>query len=360
MNVLYFGTYERQYPRNRQVIACLRRAGVTVDEWHEPVWEGREHKWAAGAGAALRLARAQARLRMRMPPGSYDVVIVGYPGHLDVPVARRAARGAPLVLNPLVSLWETLVEDRRRFRRDSLAARALLEIDRRAMRAVDLVVADTAANADFLAGLAGLPPERVATCYVGAEERFFQPGWAPVDPPLFVGKLIPLHGVETVLAAAALLPERTLRIVGTGQLRALLEARPANVEWRPWIPYERLPDAYRGAACALGVFGVGGKPERVIPNKAFQALACGTPLVTSDTKAIRELLVDGESAVLVPAGDPTALASALERLVDDAPFTRRVAENGLRAYRREASEEVLGQRWRGLLEGLLEGRNSLS
>ena len=40
MRVLYFGTYERDYPRNAQVISCLRRAWVDVRERHVPVWEG--------------------------------------------------------------------------------------------------------------------------------------------------------------------------------------------------------------------------------------------------------------------------------------------------------------------------------
>ena len=40
MRVLYFGTYERDYPRNAQVISCLRRAGVEVSERHVAVWEG--------------------------------------------------------------------------------------------------------------------------------------------------------------------------------------------------------------------------------------------------------------------------------------------------------------------------------
>jgi glycosyltransferase involved in cell wall biosynthesis len=334
------------------VISCLRRAGVEVVERHEPVWEGREAKWAAGLGAVPRLARAQARL-LRRVPGRFDAVIVGYPGHLDLPAARRAAGGAPVVFSPLVSLWDTLVGDRGRFRDGSAAARALRALDRRALQAADLVVADTEAHADYLAKLAGLPRERVAVCFVGAEERLFRPGWSPREPPIFVGKLIPLHGLETILEAARRTPDLPLRVVGSGQLEPLLARRPPNVHWLPWIPYERLPDAVRRATCALGIFGTSAKAARVIPNKAFQALACGVPLVTGDTPAARELLVDGESALLVPPGDPDALADALLRLTSDRDLAYRIADGGLSAYGERASEDVLGVRWRWLLENLV-------
>jgi glycosyltransferase involved in cell wall biosynthesis len=345
VRVLYFGTYERAYPRNAQVVSCLRRAGVDVVERNEPVWEGREHKFAAGVGAALRLARAQTRLRRRAG-GRWDAVVVGYPGHLDLGAARRAARDAPVVFNPLVSLWDTLVEDRRRFRPDSLAARALRALDRRALRAADLVVADTAANADFLAELGGIPRERVAVCLVGAEERLFRPGWTGGGPPLFVGKLIPLHGVETILAA-----DRRIRVVGSGQLEPLMQARPPEIEWVPWVEYERLPAELHRAGCALGIFGTSAKAARVIPNKVFQALACGAPVVTANTPAARELLADGESALLVPPGDPDALAAALDRL-EERGLAERIAAAGLAAYRARASEDALGVRWRALLESL--------
>ncbi len=353
MRVLYFGTYDRGYPRNAQVISCLRRAGVEIRERHEPVWEGRRDGWRAGGRDAARLALAEARL-LRAPGERFDVVIVGYPGHFDLPAARRAARGAPVVFNPLVSLEDTFVADRGRFRPGSMAARALGFVDRRALRSADLVVCDTQTHADHLAALAGLDPERVAVCLVGAEERLFRPGWAPQEPftCLFVGKLIPLHGLETILAAARLAPEIPLRVVGSGQLGALLAAAPANVEHVPWVEYELLPDELHRTGCALGVFGTSAKASRVIPNKAFQALACGTPLVTGDTPAARELLVDGESALLVMPGDPEALAAAIRRLATDAALASRIAAGGLAAYREHASEDVLGARWRHLLEQL--------
>jgi glycosyltransferase involved in cell wall biosynthesis len=354
MRILYFGTYERDYPRNAQVIAALRGAGVEVSERHVPVWERGTHNWRAGAGAAARLALAEARL-FRRPREEFDALIVGYPGQLDLPAARRAAGGRPVVFNPLVSLYDTFVHDRRRFRPRSPAGRALKTIDRGALRAADLVIADTQASADFLAELAGLARDRIEVCFVGAEERVFGPNWAPQQPfeALFVGKLIPLHGVATVLEAAKTAPEVRFRLIGSGQLEPLLQQRPSNVEHVPWVEYERLPQELRAAGCSLGVFGTSGKAARVIPNKVFQALACGVPVITADTPATRELLVDGESALLVPPGDAQALAAAVRRFARDPELARRIAEGGLRAYRARASERVLGERWRTLIEGLL-------
>ncbi len=349
MRVLYFGTYERDYPRNAQVIACLRGAGVDVAERHVSVWEGREHKFAAGIGSAARLAVAEAELWARRPEPSFDAIIVGYPGHLDMTAARRAARGKPVILNPLVSLADTLVDDRGRFKPGSLPARVLRGIDRAAFRKADVVAADTEAHASLFRELGA---RRVEVCLVGAEERIFGPGWTGGGPFLFVGKLIPLHGLETILAAAALV-DHPFRVVGSGQLEPLLARRSANVDWVPWVAYDELPRELHVASAALGIFGTSAKAARVIPNKAFQALACGTPLVTADTPAARELLVDGESALLVPPGDAEALAAALQRLATEPGLGPRLAAGGLADYRERASEAVLGTRWRGIVESVL-------
>ena len=354
MRVLYFGTYERDYPRNAQVISALRGAGVEVIEHHEPVWEARRDNWAARWTAAVRLFFAEVRLRFAKHD-VFDVVLVGYPGHFDVPHARRVAGKRPLVFNPLISLHDTLVGDRSRFREGLFTARILWIVDRRALRVADLVVADTEANADFLAELGDLPRSRVRVCLVGAEDRLFHAGWRPDEPfrVLFVGKLIPLHGLETILEAARLAPELELRIIGSGQLNGVMEDRPENVEWVQWIDYDELPREYWGAGCALGIFGTSDKALRVIPNKAYQAIACGTPLITSDTPAARELLSDEENALLIPPGDPAALAQAMRRIAGDPDLARKLSRHGRAVYEEHASEEVLGQRWRSLLEELV-------
>ena len=318
---------------------------------HAPVWEGTQTRWNAGVGAALRLALAEASLMARRVPNA-DAIVVGYPGHFDLPAAKRAARGRPIVFNPLVSLADTFVHDRARFRARSLPARALELVDRRAFGAAKLVVADTEAQARFFAQLTDT---RIDVCFVGAEDRLFTPGWRAREPftVLFVGKLIPLHGVDVVLEAARLAPELSFRVVGRGQLDPLLRGRPVNVEHVPWVDYERLPDELHRAGCALGIFGTSPKAARVIPNKAFQALACAAPLVTADTPAARELLVDGDSALLVPPGDPAALAEAVRTLAGDAALADRLSRGGRAAYDERASEAVLGPRWRDMIERLL-------
>jgi glycosyltransferase involved in cell wall biosynthesis len=354
VRVLSFGTYERDYPRNAQVISCLRGAGVDVVEHHVPVWEGERDKFGLGIGSLARLARAELRL-LRRPRASFDAVVVGYPGHADMQAARRVAAGRPVVFNPLVSLEDTIVGDRGLAGSKSVKARVLRAIDRQAFRGADLVVADTAAHARFFRERFGLASETVSYCYVGAEDRLFTPGPRETRELsiLFVGKLIPLHGLETILAAAALCPEVRFRLVGSGQLEDVLESLPPNIHWDPWVAYEKLPALYRSAGGALGIFGTSDKAARVIPNKAFQALATATPLITADTTASRELLEDGRDALLVPPGDPEALADAVRRLASSQELAEAIGTGGRTTYETHASEAVLGARWHGLLDNLL-------
>jgi glycosyltransferase involved in cell wall biosynthesis len=345
LRVSYFGTWERGYPRNEQVIAALRTAGIDVDLIHENLWTG-EHKFATGIGVLPRLVAAEGRLAFRRIDPASDALIVGYPGHTDVWSAKRHRK--PVIFNAMVSLYDTLVDDRQRFTPGSLPARALRLLDRGALRAADFVVADTEANARFLAKYAGIP--KPAVCYVGAEEHLFKRAWRRPERfyALFVGKLIPLHGVGMILEAARRLPDIPFRIIGTGQLDELLRDPPANVEHVGWVDYKDLPSEYARAGCALGVFGTSTKALRVIPNKAFQALAVGTPLVTAATEGVSELLQDGRDALLTsPSGE--SLAKAIETLRDDADLADRIGDAGRETFEREASERVLGSRWRDVI-----------
>jgi glycosyltransferase involved in cell wall biosynthesis len=135
----------------------------------------------------------------------------------------------------------------------------------------------------------------------------------------------------------------------------LLDSRPPNVEHIPWVEYERVAEEYARAGCALGVFGDSGKAQRVIPHKTFQALAVGTPLITADTVAARELLEGGRDSLLVERS-ADALAQAIVALRDDDGLAERIGQGGRATFERDASELVLGARWREVIRRAIERR----
>lgn len=313
--VCFFGAWDPAYPRNRILREGLRRAGLEVSEAR--VRETRAfRRWPALAAAWRGAARGA------------DVVFVPEFRHKDVPLARALCGRRPLVFDPLVSRWDTLVGDWKLHGEGSAQARWNRALDRWSLGAADLVLCDTWAHGELFAEL-GAPRARLRRVLVGAEDAFFA---VPPPPPaplriLYVGGFLPLHGTGAVLEAAARLEERgaalppwTLRMVGAGieyeAARAFVAERNlARVEFAGRRPYDEAPAELAAAHIVLGAFGAGEKAARVIPHKLWQGLAAGRAVVTGDGPGVREVLEDGAHLALVPRGDAGALADALATLL---------------------------------------------
>jgi glycosyltransferase involved in cell wall biosynthesis len=364
VRLLWLGTYERDYGRTRVLMAGLRGLGVEVVECHRPLWELTRHKAGsflspaglpaiAGrfAGAWAGLAVEQRRVR------GVDAVVAGYPYQPDALPAWVVARGrrVPLIADAMISMSDTLAGDRGRV--GARVGNALAALDTVTLRAAGAVVADTDAHARFYAERFGVPRERLAVARVGAEAAVFRPAAPPDGEPhaLFYGKLSPLHGLETVLAAAREPGVPPVRLIGDGQLGAWLDDeirrdRPPGFSHVPWVEYERLGEELAAAAVCLGVFGRSEKAARVVPNKVYHAMAVGRPVITADTPAAREVLEHERDALLVPAGDPGALAGAMRRLAGDAALRARLGEAARKRFAETASEPVVARAFLGAVE----------
>ncbi len=364
-----FGTYTSTHPANRLLVHALTAAGCELSIVHEPLWEQTRDKMASFFGGrslarlgvtylatAARLAR-----RWRQLPRP-DLVVTGFNGQLDVLLARRLAGSrSRLVFAPLVTLTETLIDDRRVYRRGGLKARLATRLDRRTLRTADLVLLDTEAHRAYVAERLS-PRCRSATLYVGAES-IFSPGAertrAAGDPlrVLFYGQYVPLHGAHTIVEAAGLLGPRSrieFTMIGTGPQRAaameLAEARGcSHVQFEDWVPYEGLPERLRECDVALGIFGTTRKARFVIPTKVYQAAASGRAIVTGETPAIREVFTPGTHLLTVPRGDPGALARALRVLRDDPACGRVLGNAAAHLLADELDYEAQGARLRGVL-----------
>ena len=246
----------------------------------------------------------------------------------DAAAARRWCRRqrVPLLFDPLISAYDKQVFERGKFAPGSAAAERLRRREARQCGAADLLLADTPSHAAFFAETFGLPPERLRVVPVGAEEPLFGP--APdgaANPPnapfevLFYGSFIALHGVETIARAACQYSGPPVRwhFLGNGPARAACEqlagGRP-DVRFEDWNPYRERPGTIWRSDLVLGVFGTTAKAERVIANKVFQALACGRPVLTRASRAYPDGAEASGALVLVPPGDPAALAQAVAAL----------------------------------------------
>ncbi len=380
MTVCYWGTYDRDYPRNRILMSGLRESGVSVRECHAPLWKGTRDKLRHAASAwpnPLLLARwvwAYFSLSLRfLASPRPDFLFVGYSGHFDVFPAWLLCRlrRVPLVFDAFLSLYDSLVLDRNAARRGGARAAFLAWVDRTACRLADLILLDTRAHAEFFSETFGLPPEKFWVLPIGADEGIFRPGGAvPSDPRpytvLHFGRYIPLHGLETVVRAARLLEERgagcRFLMVGDGEERGRIEElarrlEMQSLEFRDPEPPERLAETIRGADVCLGIFGETGKAARVVPNKVYEAMAAGRPVITGDSPAAREFLRDGIDCLLCRRGDPAALAEAILRLRGDGALAARLASGGRRRFEAIASPPVIGRELLQRLEVWRERRD---
>jgi len=129
-------------------------------------------------------------------------------------------------------------------------------------------------------------------------------------------------------------------------LRAACEEQAAglnNVAFEDWMPYEQLPARIQQADILLGVFGTTPKAGRVIPNKVFQSLACGRPVVTRSAEAYPAELLHAENSglVWVAPGDAQALADRVASLAVDRVALRRLGEAAAQISLQHFSEAVV-------------------
>jgi glycosyltransferase involved in cell wall biosynthesis len=352
--VCCFGAYDPGYPRNRIVRAGLAAAGFDVVEARAPA----KRAWRRWP----QLAAAWSRVADRA-----DLVLVPEFRHKDVPLARALKGSRPLVFDPLVSRWDTLVSDWKLHTAGSAQARWNRAIDRWAFRAADRLLCDTWAHGELFVEL-GADRSRLRRVLVGAEPAFFDVPPPPQDGPVritYIGGFLPLHGISTLLEAVALLEARAsalppfiVQLVGDGieydEARSVARAlKLTRVEFAGRTAYEDAPRVLASSHVALGAFGAGEKTGRVIPHKLWQGLAAGRAVVTGDGDGPREVFEDRVHLRFTPRGDAGALAGVLADLVASRERRERLGAAGRARACELGTPEAIGRQLAEAFAGCL-------
>ena len=310
-SVLWWGRFDPGYSRNRIVRKLLPALGWNIVDFHP--------RFSTLGDLEARLKRI----------GRPDLVWVPCFRQRDFAAASRWARrhGVPLLFDPLISAYDKQIFERKKYAPQSRQARRLLQWERALFQRADILLADTEAHADYFSEAFDVPADRVKVVYVGAEAPLFHPAPMPEHADgspleaLFYGSFIELQAPQIIVEAARVYAGPPVRwaLLGKGPLRAECErlARGLDhVHFEDPVPYEALPARIHKADILLGVFDAGAKAGRVIPNKVFQALACGRPVITRQSAAYPPLTADGTDAGLhwVEPGNPGDLAKAVAQL----------------------------------------------
>ena len=297
------------------------------------------------------VADLEARLRRLPTP---DLVWIPCFRQRDVEAAQRWARrrNVPVVFDPLISAYDKQVFERQKFAVDSRAAKKLLAWESRLFNNSDLVIADTDCHADFFHRKHDLDRSRLSVIPVGAEEDLFvtQPARETSKPlhVMFYGSFIGLQGPQFIAQAATRLSTVQWTFVGSGPL--LNDCRRIthgcrHVKFVPRIPYHELPSWIGQADVLMGVFGTSQKAARVIPNKVYQALACGRPVITQASEAypsfLRQQSADDSGMFWMPPGDPDAIAATVEHLAAGQQSMSRLATAARATYENFFRAEIL-------------------
>jgi len=254
---------------------------------------------------------------------------------------------------PMLQMFHTLGDLKNRVARRAtdLEPAVRLREEARVIASAERLVAASVAERTYLVRHAGADPERIAVVPCGVDTELFAPGdpgearralGLPDGPlVLYVGRLAPIKGLETLLDAIALLGRRDRRvrllIVG-GEADEARDGHEAGLHAR--IAAHRIGDL---------VTFEGPQPQEslrthyaaadvtVLPSHyesfgmvALEAMACGSPVVASRVGGLTTTVRDGVTGFLVPEGDVGALADRLETLLGDPDLRWRLGREGVR------------------------------
>jgi glycosyltransferase involved in cell wall biosynthesis len=242
-------------------------------------------------------------------------------------------------------------------------------VERAATSWADAVVVNAAAVARFMVEEVGARPDRIRVIANGVDVDSFRPR-RDGDPDLRAG-LWPAGGAEVVGAVmtltakknpedfvaaaarvAALRPAAKFLIAGEGPLRAEVASRiaGAGLAGRFLLLGLRrdVPDVLR----ALDLLVLPSAREG-LPNVVLEAMATGLPVVATSVGGTPDLVLPGVTGLLVPPGDPGALASAILAVLGDPAAARRMGAEALRRVREAYSLDGMVRRTEALYEELL-------
>ncbi|MCD7715795.1 MAG: glycosyltransferase [Lachnospiraceae bacterium] len=316
--VLFITTKELTYIRNSQERALLEESAAKLK-----IIGSDSRSYPA------RLLKVYREL-LKTRASDFDLVFIGFAPQLVLPFWSWKFRKNRVMIDFFISMYDTFVNDRKRFSGSSPVGKLLMKLDRSTLRKADSIICDTKAHGNYFAEDLGADKDRLMPLYLEADRSIYDPGNFPEagrreNRPdhlkdrlvvLYFGSVLPLQGIDVILAAFdRLKDDDRFYFYMIGPVDARYD-RPEsrNIEYISWLSQKELAEHIAMAdLCLTGHFNAGiDKAKRTIPGKAYIYQAMEKPMILGDNPANRELFSEEDGNIyFVQMGSPEALASKI-------------------------------------------------
>jgi glycosyltransferase involved in cell wall biosynthesis len=323
------------YAPPQEILKILERNAKTTGKWPRDLVEKHDRKYGPGA---------KAELRARNALYFADFFTRTNVDHVHVHFANRAAHTA-LFLKEISGIPFSVTAHGQDFMKDLGSDDLLREI----CAAAEFVAAETDYSRDLLRQRCPASAAKIHRVYNGIDlERFSMPGCdtgrpaaAPYHVPQIVsiGRLVVFKGFEDLIDACAELQRRgadfVCEIIGDGPLREMLQAKIEQLDLssRVHLLGSLSQNAVLEKLQAANLFALASTTDAqgatdIFPTVILEAMASARPVVSTRLAGIPELVLDGDTGILVSPGDAGALTEALQRLVYDRELRLRYGRAG--------------------------------
>jgi len=349
MVICYFGIYNKDYARNRVIIAGLRSNGIEIIECS---------------------SKKPSLLKYFDLIGQYfkkgekiDLMVVGFPGQVVMILAKLICR-KKIVFDAFVSLYDTYVFDRKTTKPKSLKAKYYWFLDWFSCKLADEILLDTNAHIDYFKETFGIKEEKLHRSFIGSDDRLFYPRDILKDTDKFLvyfyGTYIPLQGIEYIIEAANILKNENILFRITTSQKGYQELKEKvadlgienSIDLVNFVSVEELPKYIAQADICLGIFGNTDKTKRAIPTKLYDYIAMKKPVISAETPAIREMFKNNENLAFCQVADSQGLADKILELKDDPGLREKLALESYRLYQEQFCPKVIGLKLVKLFENV--------
>jgi len=312
MKICWFGIYKPDFSRNRIYISGLESLGVEIVQCRDD---------SPGFSKWMNLIK-----KLKSINGEYDAIVVGYPGHIAVPLAKLFSK-KPVIADLLGSLYDAEKNSHKTNFWKLLKARMT---DFFAVKFADVILLESEAQKRYFEQRFG-KSEKYKVLYTGSWfdiKNSYKPDIKNFTV-IFRGKFTPESGGEYILEAQRLLSQYPHIHFKMGDKTHLSE--------------EAFQAQYTGISLALGQFGDNPRLLRTIPHKTFEALSLGVPYLTGYGEAVSEIIKDGETGFLIPPANAQFLADKILFLSKNPELLLKVSLNSNNLFTTKLSSKKLAE-----------------